>query len=506
MDWRSVMNFFNIKFQLRCWLIGLINVLKKFSSICLAMCLLFLLMVTPIAAQEKSRIINVKTIQIKPSGHGSGVVITFDKSTPYRVFTVANPPRIIIDMVGKVAGSRSSLPTNRWIKKFSLAKPNTGQTRLLFDLKKPLQITKWRHTDRGRNKNFTIALSVAPSRQMIGFKKQSANWQTASKQKIAKKKITTKKKIAKKTTKISANKTSPKPNDEVGALIDKFHAESQTPPIRQQLDDLITSSNTPPPPATKKKDRQIAANNRTQTSLVKTRAKNQKPLIAIDAGHGGVDSGAIGRRGTVEKLINLAVAKHIASVLERTGRYRVFLTRKGDYYIPLRERYRMAEKVKADFFISIHADSFPNPNVLGASIYTLSNVASDKETARLARRENRSDKYASIFEKGLPLDAKMILLGLGKRQKETQSKIFAKLVVRKFPPTVTFLKNRPHRYAAFTVMKSVVMPSVLLEMGFLSSAKQEKQIITPAFRRNLARCMVRAFDQYFYNVRMKRGC
>ncbi len=489
----------------------------------------------PVAALKKIVIENTPS-KDKSSGvnnDGAKIILTFDNPIAYRVFTLDNPARIAIDMAGKVSANNVAMPNNLWIKKYRLVSQDVeasraGLSRLVLDMNAPVQVSDLSQSmPASENKLdmpavMAINVSINRSKKMAVFKKESQNWAAATKQK----------------------KSPTVSKDAIAGLITKHdQAPSST---RQQIDSLIGRSDGNLTASQSKVNQNTTANKKLLNEIIKNNSdergkgrveriaegsppgseqasvpvsiqplgKNNsqnleraiKPLIAIDAGHGGVDSGAIGLRGTVEALVNLAAAKQVAKTLEESGRYRVFLTRKGDYFIPLRERYRLAEKAKADFFISIHTDSFPDSNVLGASIYTLSDVASDKETARLAEKENKSDNYASFFERGLPFDARIILLGLGQRQKDIQSNIFANLVAKKFPPTVPFLKSKPHRFAAFTVMKSIIMPSVLFEMGFISSEQQERQIVSPEFRANVARCMLRAFDEYFYDIKMKKGC
>ncbi len=492
---------------------------------------------TPVAALKKIVIENVPS---KDKGKSNGanndgakIILTFDNPIAYRVFTLDNPARIVIDMVGNIAANNVAMPNNLWIKKYRLVSQDVeasraGLSRLVLDMNAPVQVNDLSQSmPASENKldmpaAMAINVSISRSNKMAVFKKESQNWASATKQK----------------------KSPTVAKDTIAGLITKN--DQATSSTRQQIGLLVGRSEGNLTTSQSNVNQNTAANKKLLNEIIKNNSdergkggakitaegsrpgseqasvpvsiqplgknnpqnleRNIKPLIAIDAGHGGVDSGTIGLRGTVEALVNLAAAKQVAKALEESGRYRVFLTRKGDYFIPLRERYRLAEKAKADFFISIHTDSFPDPNVLGASIYTLSDVASDKETARLAEKENKSDNYASFFERGLPFDARIILLGLGQRQKDIQSNIFANLVAKKFPPTVPFLKSKPHRFAAFTVMKSIIMPSVLFEMGFISSEQQERQIVSPEFRANVARCMLRAFDEYFYDIKMKKGC
>lgn len=226
-------------------------------------------------------------------------------------------------------------------------------------------------------------------------------------------------------------------------------------------------------------------------------SSGKKPLIVIDPGHGGVDPGALGANGVYEKQVTLTIAKALKEALEDTGRYRVLLTREKDTYLKLYKRVEFARKNGADLFVSLHADSIGKSNVRGASVYTLSEKASDEQTALLADRENRADLIA-----GMDLDTDdeqiaTILVDLTMRDTMNQSKFFAsKLVGQMDSGNVRMLEN-PHRYAGFAVLKAPDIPSVLVEMGFMSNPREAEQLTQPEYRRTLARALVKGIDAYF---------
>lgn len=218
--------------------------------------------------------------------------------------------------------------------------------------------------------------------------------------------------------------------------------------------------------------------------------------IVIDAGHGGIDPGAIGPAGTTEKQITLAIALRLRDALEARGHYRVVLTRDRDVMIRLRERVRIAREANADLFISLHADSIGNAQVRGASVYTLSDVASDREAEQLAARENRADALA-----GVVLDAQddlmaSILIDLAQRLTRNESNSFADLLVNRLADETRLLPN-PHRQAGFAVLTAPDVPSVLLEMGYLSSRADEQQLNSPDHQERLSHAIADAIDSYF---------
>ncbi len=226
----------------------------------------------------------------------------------------------------------------------------------------------------------------------------------------------------------------------------------------------------------------------------RSRAK-AKPMIVIDAGHGGVDPGALGN-GVVEKNITLAVALALKKELLATGRYRVMLTRDSDIYIPLRERFKVARDNGADLFISLHADSHNDPFMRGASVYTLSETASDAEAADLANQENKSDIIAGVDltkQSGMVTD---ILIDLAQRDTINQSSSFATSLVAELKSDTLMLEHS-HRSAGFAVLKAPDVPSVLIEMGYVSSQKDEILLNDRQHQIRLAKAIRRAIDDFF---------
>lgn len=223
----------------------------------------------------------------------------------------------------------------------------------------------------------------------------------------------------------------------------------------------------------------------------------EKPMIVIDAGHGGVDPGALGD-GVMEKNVTLAVALALKKELLASGRYRVKLTRETDIYIPLRDRFKVARDSGADLFISLHADSHNDPFMRGASVYTLSETASDAEAADLANQENKSDIIAGVDlskQSGMVTD---ILIDLAQRDTINQSNTFAVDLVSELK-TDTLMLEHSHRSAGFAVLKAPDVPSVLIEMGYISSEKDQALLTDKPHQTKLARAVRRAIDDYFNN-------
>ena len=221
-----------------------------------------------------------------------------------------------------------------------------------------------------------------------------------------------------------------------------------------------------------------------------------RPVIVIDAGHGGKDPGAIGPTGTREKEITLRTALELRNALARTGRYTVYLTRSDDRFIILRDRTRIAQRHKADLFISLHADAHARPDAKGLSVYTLSETASDREAAALAARENKADLIGGVDLRGESSEVSSILIDLVQRETMNLSAKYAQALVTSMQRRVAILPN-PHRFAGFMVLKAPDTPSVLLEMGFISNEKEEWQLKQRGYRARIVAGIVEATDRYF---------
>ncbi len=220
-------------------------------------------------------------------------------------------------------------------------------------------------------------------------------------------------------------------------------------------------------------------------------------LIVIDPGHGGVDGGAIGYNGSLEKDITLSIAKYLKKIINKSGRYKIVLTRETDKYLKLRQRIEIARKNKAKLFVSIHADSIQNSRIRGASIYTLSEKASDKEAEKLARRENKSDLIGLNSDlDDEDSDVAQILISLVQRETMNRSLTFASTFINRLKKNEKVL-GRPNRKAGFVVLKASDVPSVLVEMGFMSNRADERKLQTNKFKRRLAEAFMDSFDKYF---------
>ena len=221
-----------------------------------------------------------------------------------------------------------------------------------------------------------------------------------------------------------------------------------------------------------------------------------QPLVLLDPGHGGKDPGAIGVSGTYEKIIALDAAQELRRQLLASGRYRVELTRTRDVFIPLEDRVGIAQKHGAALFVSMHADALSDPHVRGASVYTLSDTASDAQTAALARRENAADRFGGLAFHDASPEVARILASLVRQETRVGSARMAHSVVEELHRDLPLLQH-PSRHAGFMVLKAADIPSVLVEMGFMSNRADEAALRRANHRARVAAAMKRAVDAYF---------
>jgi N-acetylmuramoyl-L-alanine amidase len=236
-----------------------------------------------------------------------------------------------------------------------------------------------------------------------------------------------------------------------------------------------------------------------QSDISKHADNDPRPLVVIDPGHGGIDSGTKSYDGKVdEKDVVLAFGLKLREAIEKSGKYRVAMTRSDDTFIALTERVQFARQRSAALFISIHADSVPRSEgqAEGASVYTLSEHASDAEAGRLAEKENKSDIIAGVDLSSEPNDVANILIDLAQRETKTFSVQFARTLVSDIKRD-TPLHLRPVKSAGFIVLKAPDVPSVLVELGYMSTRGDLKNLVSPEWRARTAAAMAQAVDAFF---------
>ena len=228
--------------------------------------------------------------------------------------------------------------------------------------------------------------------------------------------------------------------------------------------------------------------------------KNNKPLpiIIIDSGHGGKDPGAIGKyTRTKEKNITLSYAKELKKKLDATKKFKVFLTRGKDHFIPLKQRVEIARKTKADLFISIHANSSPTSKTSGFCVYTLSETSSDKNSELLAQKENKSDIIGGADFSNASDDILKTLINLSQRNTMNESAKFAEIITRSMKSSHIKTLQKTHRFAGFMVLTAPDVPSVLIELGYLSNKNEERNLNSSLHKNHIIQTLVSSIENYF---------
>ena len=376
-------------------------------------------------------------------------VLELSDNVNFRAFTLASPYRLVIDLpkFDWRAGSSFVRRTNQ-VADLRRGKLTGGHSRIVLDMNKPLVIKD----------AFVInARAGTPARLVIDYRHTDRAGFRRQKSRI------------------------------FGALSIKRRQKAG----RQKSKDKAGTAG--------KAARVAAAAGRSKPSRKSSAV--HKPLIVLDPGHGGHDPGAVvDAQNIVEKDIVLTFARELKQLLEQSGDYRVEVTRSGDTFISLGKRRRIAHEHEGDLFISLHADSIRDNNVRGASVYTLSEQASDKQTARLARRENKAGTIAGVDLSHESKDVSNILIDLAMRDTMNQSKFLANTIADKFQARSVKVLDTTHRYAAFAVLKSADIPSVLVELGFMSNPHEVRKLQSRSHRRKLAKALHSGVDAYFMRL------
>jgi N-acetylmuramoyl-L-alanine amidase len=253
-----------------------------------------------------------------------------------------------------------------------------------------------------------------------------------------------------------------------------------------------TASVAPLPPSKPHEGPTVAAAER---AMPAKRADGRR-VIVIDAGHGGIDPGAVGVRRTKEKDVVLAFSRVLRDQLKHNKKYEVVMTRDADKFLSLKQRVGVARKNQADLFIAVHADKVRGRSVRGSTLYTLSDKASDAEAEALAQKENRADIIGGIDLSSETEEVTDILIELAQRETKNHSVFFAKKAAAQLK-LVTHVTGKPLRSAGFVVLKAPDVPSVLLELGYLSNKADEALLRSPKWQSEMAKAMVKAIDSYF---------
>lgn len=381
-------------------------------------------------------------MRLSNTGGRTRFVLELSEGVDFSIFRLADPYRIVVDLpeldwtVGN-AGSPMPAPTGL-IKAVRWGLFQAGDTRVVIDLSDAADV---------KNAFVLPATGGTPHRFVIDLERTSKDKFMA----------------------------------QVGP---QYRIGKQTPPVQTAQ----AKPEAKPDDKTKDDNRKLGRN-----------PASTKKIVMLDPGHGGVDPGAIGTSGIYEKLITLAAAKQLKSRLEDTGRYKVVLTRERDVSVGLTERRDLAHDANADIFVSLHADSIANRTVRGLSVYTLSEKASDAEAAALADQENDADRIIGIDLSRETQEVRHILVDLAQRESMNLATRVAGRLIDQLRREAMVLRNG-HRFARFAVLKSPDIPSVLIEMGYLSNKDEEVALKTEAYRFKLMAAVVRGLDEHFGTI------
>lgn len=387
----------------------------------LALIVLLSILALPAAAEKTNRFVSATDTRLGGDETRTRLIVDLNGPVKPRVFTLADPYRVIVDLPEVVFGTNPLPHEERGLisaYRYGLIAP--GRSRIVIDAREPVKVEETRLVDAADGQPARLVIELGPvSREQF---------------------------------------------------LENLRAQA---PGVEQL---------PPAP----------------TPKVSQNPADTRPVVVIDPGHGGIDTGAKGARGEEEKDVVLEFARTLHARLVASGRYRVTMTRSDDSFIALADRVRIARENGAQLLLSVHADSLSaDPfGVRGATVYTLSDTASDADAARLAEKENRADVIAGVDLTSEPDEVADILIDLTRRETKTFSTRFARTLVGSVKLAMRMNKN-PMREAGFMVLKAPDVPSALLELGYMSSPEDLKLLTSQAWRDKAADAMVKAVDGFF---------
>jgi N-acetylmuramoyl-L-alanine amidase len=437
--------------------------LRGFGQIWLWM--LALLLALPGSAQAQS----LRGLSAQTDGDLTTVTLEFDGGfRAPRVYFMTGPNRLIVDIEGMTPAAKASSPSAGVISNLRTGTPKAGLGRVVADLAGPAVFVESRtfEPDGGSGPHRLVLQLRAGTEEQFrrAFNEGARRLPGTAGDKPA----------------ASAAVTAPPAPA----------TPTPKPPVQTATSPPVATPTPAPAPAPKPMAVAVAKPNAIPI-------RGRLPVVVIDPGHGGQDPGAPSViPGRHESEVTLAISRAIRDELQASGRFRVVLTRSTDVFIPLAERVNIARNAKADLFISVHADSIGSPDIRGATVYTLSETASDKEAERLAAKENKADIIAGINLGGESPDVTNILIDLAQRETMNYSAEFAQIAVREMSRFTLFRSNF-HRFAGFRVLKAPDVPSILLETGYMSNLEDSRFLFSENGQQSIARGVRRAVEVYF---------
>ncbi len=444
-------------------------------------------------------------VEEKAGVGGSETLITLDFDGPFdrpQLFALDAPKRWVLDIPGVNNSQKATISAAGSVNSIRLGQPKSGSTRVVIDIREAAIVSGTRTFDAsdstGKPRLVITLKAVDPVVYAQTMKRGKTTLPGASGA------PSLKPAEADDTTDVGANfgtAAGPvtEPNDTAKLPVQKTPVKilSAQPPLAArpaQAKPVIIAS-LPPSEVVLLPPEQIPV--AVDKPALSAKIRGRLPIVVIDAGHGGQDPGAPSvLAGRKEKEVTLAIARAIKAEIDEGGKARAMLTRSTDIFIPLTGRVEIARKLGADLFISIHADSIVDPAIRGATVYTLSTRASDKEAEKLAAKENKADIISGINLGGESPDVTNILIDLAQHETMNYSSEFAQTAVREVSKSVYFRSNF-HRFAGFIVLKAPDVPSILLETGYMSNALDSKFLFSEEGQKTIGRGVARAVEHFF---------
>ena len=457
----------------------MLNAVRDFCRIP-AVLILALGLSLPVTAQAAKTV--VTDVRVGVQGDATRIVFEVTRQVGFNVFTLKNPYRVVVDLpeVGWRLPPRP-LPSATGVfqkLRYGLYKP--GNSRVVLDIRTPAAISKAFILNPGGAQGYRLVLDLTPTTHQAFLR-------DAGKTPLHVAEVH------------QASNSSPKPGSGPPAQQATSSAPSALAP---------PAGMTSPSPETAKTQKMVlvkgtgpeqASPFRLAPRKPEPKHRGKKHVVIIDPGHGGVDPGTVGISGIYEKHITLSMARELKRQLQQTGRFKVLLTHDRDIFVQLRDRVRMARDAKAELFISVHADTVRNKSIKGPAVYTLSEKSSDREAQELAEKENKADLIAGVDLTHETPEVTNILIDLAQRESMNQSARFATMMIKQLKRKTKVLRNT-HRFAGFAVLKAPDIPSVLLEMGFLSNPQDERALRSSRYRAQLASAVTKAVGDYFVRI------
>jgi N-acetylmuramoyl-L-alanine amidase len=428
-------------------------------------------------------------------------VMNISQETGYKVFMLKNPYRVVIDFPALEWKAADTVREKGMIKGYRYGLFNENITRIVLEVDRPVLVENAffvKEESAQKGKRFVVDVTAVSADQFTKNEKkiiQQGQIQAVEVPELHE------------TSKVATAQQKPSTVSEP-EFLNKAELEKPkqvlvptAPAPASKLKPIAPQENAPPlikveEPMIQQTEQIGSIHKAPQSAPLSKGHTSGKKTIVIDAGHGGVDPGAIGVDRSYEKNITLAVAKELKKQILKTGKYNVVLTRETDVFIPLKQRVAIARKAKADLFVSLHADSVGKKSTRGASVYTLSEKASDKEAELLASRENKADVIAGMDLSTENEEVAGILIDLAQRDTMNQSRQFASHVVKTVGKE-SLLLTKPNRSAGFAVLKAPDIPSVLIEMGYLSNPTDCKLLKTSSHQQKLSKLIASSVDAFF---------